>query len=124
MAFFKCSSIYDVTNVLKWGFWIPDGTLNPDSSVCTRAKDIIFLVLFELLYIILLIFVHFNDRHFFESSSKMLNGGLNTTFKLGFIALFVSRLVLFGYRYKFWEVVKSLESCDLLVSDIQNDEQI
>jgi hypothetical protein len=115
MALFKCSSIYDVFIAFKRGFFIPDVTLNADHSVSTKAKNIILLLFIQISFITLGSFTYYNNREFIESSSKMLTGGLNSTFKIGFILAFVGRLVFFGFRYKFWEIVKSLRSCDLLV---------
>jgi hypothetical protein len=115
MAFFKCSSIYDVLIVFKRGFWLPDGTLNADSLVSTKVKDIFYLVLFEMACIILGIFAFKSNREIVESSSKLLDGGINFAVKIGFILAFGGRLVLFGFRIQFWKIVELLENCDLLV---------
>jgi hypothetical protein len=115
MAFLKLSSIYDVAMVFQKGFWIPDGTMNADCSVSMKTKDIIFLVLFQVSYIFFGFAITFNDREFIESSSKMLNGGVNLLVNTGFIVLFSCRLIIFGFRYKLWEILELLENCDLLV---------
>jgi hypothetical protein len=45
----------------------------------------------------------------------MLNGGVNLLVNIGFIILFICRLVIFGFRCKFWKILELLENCDLLV---------
>jgi hypothetical protein len=118
MAFFKFSSIYDVVIIFQRGFWMPDGTLNPDHSVSTKAKDILILILFQISYIFFGMSTYYNDRKFIESSSKMLNGGINFLVNMSFILSFVGRLAVFGLRYKFWKIVELLKKCDLLVKPI------
>jgi hypothetical protein len=120
MAFFKYSSIYDVLVVFKRGFCVPDGTLNADSSVSTKAKDIIYLILFEATCIILGFFAFNSNRGLLESNSKLLDGGINFAVKTGFILSFSGRLVLFEFRHKFWDIVKLLEKVDLLVKLVPN----
>jgi hypothetical protein len=120
MAFLKCSSIYDVAIVLKKGFWVPDGTLNADSSVSTKAKDIFYLVLFGIVCIILGILAFKSDRNLLESNSKLLDGGINFAVKIGFILIFAGRLIHFWSRFKFWKIVELFDNCDLLVKAIWN----
>ncbi len=115
MAFFKCSSIYDVLIIFQKGFWVPDGTLNANHSVSTKAKDIIYLILFGIICIILGIFSFKSHRKLVESNSKLLDGGIDFAVKIGFILIFAGRLILFGLRFKFWKIVELLNNCDLLV---------
>jgi hypothetical protein len=122
MAFFKYSSIYDVLVVFKRGFCVPDGSLNADFSVSTKARDLIYLILFEATCIILGFFAFNSDRGLLESNSKLLDGGINFAVKTGFILSFSGRLslVLFEFRHKFWEIVKLLEKVYLLVKLVPN----
>ncbi len=121
MAFLKCSSIYDVAIVFQRGFWIPDGTLKADhSTVSLKAKDIFYLVLFEIICIILGILTFNSDREMLESSSKLLDGGLNFAMKFSFFLSIFCRLAYFGMRFQFWKIVESLDNCDLLVNQFQN----
>jgi hypothetical protein len=120
MAFFKLSSIYDVVTVFRWSFWIPDGTLNADHSVSLKAKDIIIFLCLEILNIFFGICAFYSDREIIESPSEIINGGTNFLIKSGFIIAFITRLVIFGFKNKFWEIVELLKKCDLLVISIDS----
>lgn len=111
MAWYKCRSVFDMARIINFGLIAPDLTITKSGQAKTKFKDYAIYISFQL-YVVLCIFFAFYTDSILISGSRALDIGITVPYKIGLIAVFIGKFILFARRHEMWKIYLLLNRCD------------